>query len=103
MHPESHCEIPAIETTSFPNKFKNLWLAGVEAKLVFETHAGKAWGTLHVCLGEHPGQDQQPLVHPQEHPHKKLSPSKQRRMERRKAARVEEADVEAEEAPNSTF
>ena len=68
---------------------------------MFETNAGKAWGTLHVNLGEHPGQAQQHSVLPQEQAHKKLSPSKQRRMERRKAAREEAADVEAEEESNA--
>ena len=47
--------IPAFEATSLTNKFRSLWLAGVEAKLFFETRAGQAWGSLEVHLGEHPG------------------------------------------------
>ena len=45
---------PAFEATSLLNKFKQLWLTETEAKLVFETRDGQAWGSLHVCLGEHP-------------------------------------------------
>ena len=71
-------------------------MAGIEAKLVFETHAGQAWGTLHVGLGEHPGQHQ-PTCPPQEPHHGRVGPAKQRRRERREAARVvAEAAVEVE-------
>jgi hypothetical protein len=94
MNVESRRHIPAFETTSLTNKFKSLWLAGIEAKLVFETRAGQAWGNLQVCLGEHPFQHQ-PTPHPQEHPRNHDSPAKQRRRERRKAARVEAAAIEA--------
>ena len=94
MNVESRRQVPAFETTSLTNKFKSLWLAGIEAKLVFETHAGKAWGTLHVCLGEHPLHHELP-PHLQEHPRKRNSPAKQRLRERREAARVEAAAIEA--------
>ena len=105
MYQQPQSNIPAFETTSLISKFKSLWLAGVEANLVFETRAGQAWGTLHVNLGEHPGQAQPPLYH-QERPHQKHdSPAKQRRRERRKAARsetaIETVDMVAEEATNS--
>ena len=83
-------DISAFETTSLTNKFKSLWLAGVESKLVFETRAGQSWGSLHVCLGAHPGQAQPP-PYPQEPLHKNDSPAKKRRRERRKAAREEAA------------
>ena len=78
---------PAFETTSLMNKCKSLWFDGVEATLVFETHAGQAWGTLHVSLGQHLCQPQPPIL-PQEQLRKKVSPAKQRRRERREAARV---------------
>ena len=81
MNRESGRQFPAFEATSLNNKFKQLWLAGIEAKLVFETRAGQAWGTLHVCLGEHPGHLQQPSP-PQEQPHRHMSPARQRRRER---------------------
>lgn len=42
----SQFSIPAFETISLTNRDKTLFLAGVEARLVFETHAGQAWGTL---------------------------------------------------------
>ena len=106
MYQQPRSGIPAFETTSLISKFKSLWLADVEANLVFETLAGQAWGTLHVNPGEHPGQAQPPLHH-QERPHQKHeSPAKQRRRERRKAARsetaaFETADMVAEEPTNS--
>ena len=95
MHRESGCQFPAFEAASLNNKFKQLWLAGIDAKLVFETHAGQAWGTLHVCLGEHPGHQQHP-PHPHELPPRHMGPARQRRRERRAAARVvAEAAVKA--------
>jgi hypothetical protein len=48
-----------FKSTRLDNKFKQLWLSGVEARIVFETHAGQAWDTLHVCLGEHAGHQTQ--------------------------------------------
>ena len=66
-------------------------------KLEFEIHAEQAWGTLHVCLGKHPGHHQQP-PDPQEVPPRPISPSRQRRRERREAARaVAEAATKAAE------
>ena len=100
MNSESGRQFPAFEATSLQNKFKQLWLAGIQAKLVFETHAGHAWGTLHVCLGEHPGHHQQP-PHSQEvppSPSRHISPARQRRKARREAARAvaEAAAIAAE-------
>ena len=106
MHQEPQGALPAFEATSLMNKFKSLWIDGVDAKVVFETHAGQAWGVLHVSLGEHPGQVQPPL-HPQGRPHRKENPAKQRRRERRKAAQSEPAvtfetvDLVAEEATHT--
>ena len=88
MDQDSRRNIPAFETTSLTNKFKSLRLAGIEAKLVFETCAGQAWGTLNVQMGEHPCQSQTP---PQEHPLKNDNPAWQRRRKRREAARAEAA------------
>jgi hypothetical protein len=99
MNHKSRQHIPAFETTSLTNKFKSLWLAGIEAKLVFETRAGQAWRTLQVFLGEHPLQ-LQPPPHPQEHRCGRNSPAKMRRRERREAARAEAAAEEATEAVN---
>ena len=87
MNSESNRHIPAFEATSLTNKFKQLWLTGTEARLVFETRDGKAWGTLHVCLGEHPHDANQLPPHPQEHHKGRDTPSKRRRRERREAAR----------------
>ena len=80
-------KFPAYEATTLNNNFKQIWLAEIEAKLVFETHAVQAWGTLHVCLGEHPGYHQQP-PNRQELPHRHISPAVQRRREWREAGRV---------------
>ena len=89
----SNRQIPAFEATSLTNKFKQLWLTGTEAKLVFETRAGKAWGTLHVCLGEHPHDATQLPPQPQEHSQGRDTPSKRRRRERREAAMLAQAAV----------
>ena len=77
MNTESRRHLPAFEATSLNSKFRQLWLAGIKAKLVFKTHAEKAWGTLHVSLGEHPGQHQ-PTCPPQEHHRRRVGPAKQR-------------------------
>ena len=45
--------ISAFEATSSTHKFKDLWNAGHEATLHFETQAGQAWDTLRVALGHH--------------------------------------------------
>ena len=76
MKLDSDPQFPAFEFTSLTNKFKELWFTGKEAKLVFETCEGKAWGSLHVCLGEHP---RQAFPHPQEHPLGRDTQAKQRR------------------------
>ena len=70
--------ISAFEATSFMHKFKDLWNAGHEATLLFETQAGQAWATLRVALGHHPH------VSGKKH----VSPSQIRRRERREAARI---------------
>ena len=96
MNSDSHRHFPAYEFTSLTIKFKQLWSTGKEAKLEFKTHEGQAWGSLHVCLGEHPSQDP---PDPQERPYGHETPSKQRRRERREAARLaESAAVEASES-----
>ena len=79
MNSDSDPHLPAFELTSLTNKFKQLWFTGKEAKLVFETCEGKAWGSLHVCLGEHP---RQAFPHPQERPFSCDTPEKQKRRER---------------------
>jgi hypothetical protein len=80
----------SIELDSFVQKFKQLWHLGVNAHLDAHTHAGQAWVSLHVQLGQAPG----PLQHP---PHRQqVSPSRQRR----KARRAAERKKTAEEAPN---
>ena len=76
--------ISAFEATSFMNKFKDLWHAGHQASLSFETEAGQAWATLRVALGPHPV--------PQR---KHVKPSQLRRRERREAARNAEEAVQA--------
>ena len=78
---------PAFETISLMNK--SLWFDSVEAKLVFETHAGQAWGTLHVSLGQHLCRPQ-PSILPQEQLRKKVSPAKQRRRDRREQLELEQ-------------
>ena len=101
MNSDSHRHFPAYEFTSLTNKFKQLWLTGKEAKLEFKTHEGQAWGSLHVCLGEHPSQDP---PDPQERPYGHETPSKQRRRERREAARLAESAsaIPEEEAAKAT-
>ena len=72
---------PAFEATSFLNKFKDLWLAGHQANLSFETKDGQAWATLRVCLGDHPSNYENA---------KHVKPSQERRRERRAEARAAE-------------
>ena len=43
--------ISAFESTSFINKFKDLWNAGQQATLHFETKAAQALNTISVALG----------------------------------------------------
>ena len=76
------------ELDSFVRKFRNLWKAGSHAKLYVETEAGNAFVNLQVGLGQ---------THPQyQDGHRAVGPLKQRRRERRAAAR--EATAAAEEA-----
>ena len=78
--------ISAFEATSFINKFKDLWNAGQQATLHFETKAGEAWATISVALGSFPN----------DVPEKKyVKPSQHRRRERRHAARAAEEVVQA--------
>ena len=85
--------LAAFETSSLINKFKSLWSAGIDANLFLETKAGKAWGTLRVCLGDHPLRHQPPPPQ-QERSHD--SPARRRRRERREAARAEAETVISE-------
>ena len=73
--------LAAFEATSFLNKFKNLWHAGHQATLSFETEAGQAWATLRVRLGDHP-LDYQNARH--------VKPYQECRRERRADARAAE-------------
>jgi hypothetical protein len=94
------------ELGTFVQKFRRLWKSGLDAHLDIDTHAGQAWVSLRVRLGQAPG----PLQpHPQFPPHLKRTrdgPSRQRRRARRAAEQAvkagsEEAhssEVEAEEA-----
>ena len=65
--------------------FKNLCLAGKDARLCLETKAGKATVSLHLDIGDPPPPPGQPLGR---HYHQRNSPSQQRRRERRTAARM---------------
>ena len=82
----------AFEGTSFMQKFKDLWNSGHQATLHFETQAGQAWATLRVALGSHPH------VSAKKH----VSPSQQRRRERREAARIAAEAVQADVNPTIT-
>jgi hypothetical protein len=66
----------------------NLWQSGRDACLQLDTHAGQACVTLRLGLGEHPL-----LQH-----HKKVSPSRQRRRDRRAADRLASAEDAGENA-----
>ena len=81
------------------NKFKQLWLTEKEAKLVFDTRDGHAWGSVHVCLGE---QTHQHPPHSQEYPRGQNSPARQRRRERREAARQVNSAVGTAATPTAT-
>ena len=72
----------ASEFNNFIRKFKNLWCAGKSAKLNVESFEGQAWVSLHVRLGS--------LTSPHLHP-PYASHARQRRRERRAAARDSEA------------
>ena len=68
------------ELDSFVLKFKNLWQAGRNANLTIKTIGGKVEANLSVELGDAP-------VLPIHFKYKKSSPSRQRRRDRRAAAR----------------
>ena len=81
------------ELDTFVQKFHQLWNAGLNAHLNLDTHAGSAWVSLHVQLGHLPGPPHlQP--HPPFYPvaKKVASPSRQRRQDRRAAARKADAE-----------
>ena len=86
-------------------KFHQLWKAGLNAHLDLDTHAGIAWVGLRVQLGHVPG----PLHHQAHHTPFKInqdSPSRQRRRDRRAAARnaiaeeVQETETEKVSSPS---
>ena len=91
------------EVDTFVKKFHQLWNDGISAHLDLDTHAGDAWVGLRVRLGQVPGplHGQAQSFHQEEVPRKE-SPSRQRRREKRAAARqanvVRATDTEAEEA-----
>ena len=91
------------EVETFVKRFHQLWNDGVTAHLDFETRVREAWVGLRVHLGgQVPGPLHRP-VHPfQQEVPRKESPSRQRRRDRRAAARqandVRATDTEAEEA-----
>ena len=68
------------ELDSFVSKFKQLCAAGLDAHLAAGSHAGKAWVSLRVGLG-------QPDKKADGHRHQRNSPSRQRRRARREVAR----------------
>ena len=78
------------ELDSFVYKFHQLWSAGHSAHLDLDTHAGRAWVGLRVQLGHHAPRPPHHL--PNNFPHKKESPSRQRRRERRAAAHQANAE-----------
>ena len=89
------------ELHSFITKFHQLCKAGATAHLDLDTHAGQAWVSLRVQLGQ-PGQPhqypsqspthRQPRQYPPQSPIHR-SPSYYRRQERRKAAKAADATV----------
>ena len=87
------------ELYSFVRKFESLWKSGCNAKLHVETEAGHAFVHLQVGLGE-------ALLHPQPGGHRGGGSGRERRREKRLAARqtAEEADkkaVSGEDTANS--
>ena len=93
------------ELDKFIVKLKHLWKSGHDARFNVETHAGQAWVSLHVKLGN--VQDHHPQHH-QEQPHhhrRRDGPSRQRRRARRAAARklaAEANEDESESCENNT-
>ena len=95
------------ELDTFVKKFHQLWNDGFTAHLDLDTQAGNAWVGLRVQLGQVPGPPHHWQVHhyPEEVHRKCESPSHQRCLARRaaaKAANTKESDavepVEAVEA-----
>ena len=93
MAPKIALNVTELDT--FIEKFKSLWNAGLEAHLDVDTQAGQAWVGLRLRLGHPPG------PHHQLPPNfQRNSPSRQRRREKRAAARQESARLSnAEKAP----
>ena len=73
-----------LEINSFVTKFHQLWRAGYDAHMNLESHAGKAWVSLRLGLGEYPTEF---LVNQQNF--KRQSPSRLRRRKRGAADRNE--------------
>ena len=74
------------ELDSFVQKFYHMWHSGLDAHLDLHTHAGNAWVSLHVQLGQAHG----PL-HPKPVP-KRVGGARLRRKEKRAAARKKAED-----------
>jgi ribosomal protein S6 len=70
------------------NKFRNLWKAGHTASLKIEAHAGEAWVELHVGLG---------VPNPVQGDYQHHGNARQRRREKRAAARAAESAIKAAE------
>ena len=82
------------ELDTFVDKFKQLWISGLDAHLDVESHAGQAWVGLRLHLGYVPG----PLLHPPHNPRRaRDSPARQRRRARRAAARQEHVEETSSE------
>ena len=77
------------ELQSFVSKFRSLWQTSLDAHLKLKSHAGKAWVSLAVQLGDAPGPLQPPPHIPPLRKKNRNGPSQQRRRERRAAARAE--------------
>ena len=80
------------ELNSFVTKFKNLWKAGCNASLKVETRAGEAWVELHVGLG---------VPHPVQGGHELHGNARQRRKDKRTAARAAAHEAKIAEEANA--
>ena len=80
------------ELDTFVHKFKQLWKSGHDAHLDIESKAGKAWVSLHLCLNDEPGPLHQQFKLP-----KTTNPSRDRRRQRREAARNQTIETKSEE------
>ena len=76
----------AIELDSFLSKFKQLCSSGLDAHLEAGSHAGQAWVSLRVGLGQLPKSHEC-------HRQRKNGPARQKRRERREAARKVSNDI----------